>query len=502
MTRIIPATMATQHPDNAFAPYWSTSGKAFVGAHKEMREAVICFDELGTSEYMWDWEGKHADAAVIDKLFTDYYKYFSKTQLARDKFLTFRIPNVWEEKGYSLLQAMTVILTSEDFARDLQLDTRPLFEIILPMTESADQLMKMHELFEKLARFKSTEFNAGIVNTDHIELIPLVESIESQQGIGTLLDEYIALYQKRYKKRPAYIRPFLARSDPALVSGMIATVIANKLGLSRAYEFSERSGIEVYPISGVGSLPFRGGISPETVDDYIMEYPGMRTVSIQSSFRYDHPKRRVQTAIQKLEEELPKTKPHIIGQADQIILATIAKRASSVYQETLQDVVADMRPFFAAVPKRRERRQHIGLLAYGRSMGEQKLPRAITFTAGFYSIGVPPEFIGTGRMLQQLSVAELKLVRQEYRLLQKDLERAGRYLNRDNLRALAKKNPAWKQVEDDIAAAEQILGVKFGPKARSEKAHKNLTSNVLLLKGSAQLQNAITETAQLRRSLG
>jgi phosphoenolpyruvate carboxylase len=156
--RKIPSTMATQHPDNAEAPYWDSERRPFIGFQQEISEAVICFKDFGVSEYMWDWEGKHADAAVIDRLFSDYYDYFSKKQLGRDRFLTFRIPNIWEEKGYSLLQAMTVILTSEDFARDLKFDGRPLFEIILPMTERADQLMHMQVLFQKLAHFNSDQF--------------------------------------------------------------------------------------------------------------------------------------------------------------------------------------------------------------------------------------------------------------------------------------------------------------------------------------------------------
>ena len=91
--------MATQHPDNASAPFWDKQKDPFVSVYKEIDDAIISFKELGVSEFMWDWEGKHADAAVIDRLFTDYYDYFSKHQLGRDKFLTFRIPNLWEEKA-------------------------------------------------------------------------------------------------------------------------------------------------------------------------------------------------------------------------------------------------------------------------------------------------------------------------------------------------------------------------------------------------------------------
>ncbi len=152
---------------------------------------------------------------------------------------------------------------------------------------------------------------------------------------------------------------------------------------------------------------------------------------------------------------------------------------------------------------RRERRQHVGLLAYGRSMGSQALPRAITFTAGFYSIGVPPEFIGFGRSMQAMSDEERGILFEEYRSLKTDLERAGRYLNTENLAILAAKNKAWEEVQADVAAAEEILGIKFGAQTAAEKAHQNLTSNALLLQDDQMaLSHAITEMAHLRKSLG
>jgi phosphoenolpyruvate carboxylase len=502
--RIIPSTMATQHPDNADAPYWDKAGSPFISFHQEINEAVICFQEFGVSEYMWDWEGKHADAAVIDRLFSEYHDYFSKHQLGRDKFLTFRIPNIWEEKGYSLLQAMTVILTSEDFGRDLDFKQRPLFEIILPMTESADQLMHMQLLFEKLAHFKSSQFTPeGAKNTDYLELIPLVESVESQQSVATLLTEYVRLHQKHFGYRPEYMRPFLARSDPALVSGLLSTVIANKLALSRVYEFAEQTGIAMYPISGVGSLPFRGGLTPHTIDNYIKEHPGMRTVSIQSSFRYDYPLANVKTAIKRLEKALPQTKPEIINSKDQLGLEKVGAASAQLYQETLSGVARDMQTFFEAVPRRRDRRQHIGLLAYGRTMGQQKMPRAITFTAGFYSVGVPPEFIGMGRSLKKIGASEVTLVRKYYHNLLSDLDRAGRFLNNDNLEKLAVNNPAWKQVQEDIRDAEAILGLKFGPQSKEEKEHYKLSSDALLIKDNKEVLTSLIERmAVLRRSLG
>jgi phosphoenolpyruvate carboxylase len=497
--------MATQHPDNAFAPYWDKQGRPFVSAAQEIEEAVACFKDLGTGEYMWDWEGKHADAAVIDRLFSDYYDYFSKTQLGRDKFLTFRIPNIWEEKGYNLLQAMTVILSGEDEARDLEFKQRPLFEVILPMTERAEQLMRMHTLFEKLARFKSTDFTKREPdNTESLELIPLVESVESQLSVGDLLEQYVGLYQEHFARKPAYIRPFLAFSDSSLSSGLMAGALGNKLALSRLYEFSERSGIPVYPIAGPGSLHFRGGLKPsaESVERFLTEFPGVRTVTVQSSFRYDHPKASVKAAIQELEGRLPETLPRIIDPKSQQKLVAIIERSSKLYKKTLDDIAAGMGQAFKSIPKRRDRRQHIGLLAYSRSMHGQELPRAITFTSAFYSVGVPPEFIAAGRTLKALAPEELAVLLAEYPSLPQDYEAAGRYLNRDNLLEFAAGSKAWNGILNDVEAIEKVFSVKLGPRTKDEQAHRDLSSKLINLSEKADSSKLVTQMAELRRSLG
>lgn len=503
--RAIPGTMATQHPDNAFAPYWDKSGNPFVGAYQEIAEAVTCFKDLGTSEYMWDWEGKHADAAVIDRLFSEHFEYFKKHQLGRDKFLTFRIPNIWEEKGYNLLQAMTVILSGEDEARDLQFGERPLFEVILPMTERPEQLMRIHILFQRLAQFKSRDFTKKEPdNEDYLELIPLVESVDSQLGFGDLLEKYVDLHAEHFGRKPKYIRPFLAFSDSSLSSGLLAGALGNKLALSRLYEFSEKSGIPVFPIAGPGSLHFRGGLKPNkaSIERFLTEFPGVRTVTVQSSFRYDHPKAEVIAAIKQLEAALPGTKPRIITPSDQKTLLDIIKRSTAFYKETLDGIAPSMQPVFASIPKRRDRRQHIGLLAYSRSVDGQALPRAITFTSGFYSIGVPPELIGTGRALKTLNAKELETLKGVYPSLATDYESAGRYLNLENLHKFASGDSAWKGILEDIEGVQQVLGVELGPRTKDELRHRKLSTQLAMLPDDADGTDLITQMAHLRRSLG
>lgn len=500
--RRIPPTIASQHPDNATAPYWNKN-QPFISAYQEIQEAVSCFQDLGVSEYMWDWEGKHADAAVIDRLLTEHHDYFSKHQLGRDKFLTFRIPNIWEEKGYSLLQAMTVILSGEDEARDMKFGQRPLFEVILPMTERPEQLMRIHILFQRLAQFKSKDFTKREPdNNDYLELIPLVEGVENQLQVGQLLTDYVKLHQQHFGRKPEYIRNFLACSDSALLSGFLAGVLANKIAIAQIYDFSEASGVPAYPFFGAGSLRFRGGLNPDTIDRFLEEFPGVRTVTVQSAFRYDYPKDTVKNAISRLEKELPKTAPLRISLADQERLTAIAHQSAKTYKQTLDGVVPGMQAIFKAIPKRRDRRQHIGLLAYSRTFGEHTLPRAITFTGGFYSVGVPPEFIGSGRTLKALEPAELELLKNHYPNLATDFEAAGRFLNIENLREFAAGSSAWRKILEDVEAVKEVLGIELGPKTKDEQLHHDLSAKLTKLDGGSDASGLITQMAELRKSLG
>lgn len=502
--RIIPATMATQHPDNSSAPYWEKDGDGFVSVGEEILECLSSFRDLNVGEYMWDFEGKYADEAVIDKLFSHYHDYFKKNQLGRDKFLTFRLPNIWHEKGYSLLRALMVILTSEDFAQDLGLNCPPLFEVILPLTERAEQMMHLKESFFKLARFKSQNFpNGGGEHNDCLEIIPLVESVESQIGINKLLVDYYNLNQKKFRKKLVYLRPFLARSDPALSSGLLATVVANKVALSAMQKFSLAKKVAIYPIIGAGSLIFRGGLSPTRVKQFIDEYRGIRTVTVQSAFRYDYQTGEVKQAVDYLNRELKNSEAEVIKPKEERLLKKAAGKLENVYQGTIKKMDGLMEQFFQAVPRRRERRLHIGFLSYERKMGKHKLPRAINFTAGFYSLGVPPEFIGLGRGLTRLSKDERKAVNKHYHNMRAELGEAGRYLNKENLRQLGKKNSQFALINKDIELTEKILGVSFGPKTIEDNLHKNLTANILILKNHPEdLKRLIVETGKIRKSLG
>ena len=137
--RIIPTTMGTQHPDHAGIPYWHH--EAFIPAAREVTECFLSFSELGMTEYMWDWEGKMVDEAVLDRLFIEYSEYFQQHPIGKEKFLTFRLPNPKVEMEYRLGRAFTGMMSASALARHMQYAHHPLFEVILPMTETAEEMM-------------------------------------------------------------------------------------------------------------------------------------------------------------------------------------------------------------------------------------------------------------------------------------------------------------------------------------------------------------------------
>ncbi len=501
--RRIPAVMATQHPDNANAPYWEVDGDGFISAQEEVREAFSAYSDLGVDEYMWDWEGKYVDEAVVERLFSEYTEFFQQHVLGRDRFLTFRIPNIWEEKGYSLARAFMGMLTAADMAHDLKMPAYPLFEVILPMTKNPEQLMYLHDTFQKLAKVKHELFAGDTADFDHIEMIPLTESVPEMLNIRGFLESYEQSYKKAFKKQLRYLRPFIARSDPALVSGMLAAVIGNKVALSEMARWSKKSGVPIYPIIGAGSLPFRGGLSPEYIDQFINEYQGVRTVTIQSAFRYDYPLKTVRRALKKLQQELPSSTPRLIDEASLAVLGVIAERSAKLYRKTIAGIADDVLSLSKHVPRRRERKLHIGLLKYGRSVAGKEFPRAITFTATLYSLGVPPELIAAGRTIAMLSDAEKAVFEKTYIHFKDDMIRAGRYLNTENVLRLSAENAVWEQIHADIVALEAYLGVTLGPKTTTELLHRNATSDVyLLMQKNLPIADVLLRAATLRQSLG
>jgi phosphoenolpyruvate carboxylase len=319
-----------------------------------------------------------------------------------------------------------------------------------------------------------------------------------------ILEEYLDLHQKRFGFLPEYMRPYIARSDPALNSGLVPTVLAIKVALSEYADLAEKKKIALYPIIGSASLPFRGGLTPLTVKQFAKEYSGVRTALIQSAFRYDYDKVDVIAGIKTLSTLLSKGKAVHMAEKEKAEIKEVVALFTPPYQASIEHLADSINAIANQLPKRRERVQHIGLFGYSRGLGKVKLPRAIGFTAALYSLGIPPELIGTGRGLKLAKERGLlKVIEKWYVNLQSDLRQAGKYVNKKNLKKFAKKDKFWEGILEDITATEDYLGMPIGPATFEEENHEKMTEKIALAFEKKQPLTLLLEKgAKLRRSMG
>lgn len=523
MERKIPCTMSTQHPDNASLPRWCTGNT--IQGDDEVYEAYFAYKELGCQEVMWDSEGKDVDTRVVRKLLSNYPDYFKENVIGRDVFLTYRIPNPRIEVAEKKIVVETLwnVSVASDVASAFYGSERvPIFEMILPFTTDAKELIQLFNYYKKaiaatdnirLNRHTKPKDWVGPLKPKSIEVIPLVEEMSDFLSIDNIVGGYLKAV------KPRYLRAFLARSDPALNYGLFCAVLLCKLALSKLRLLGEKQGVAVYPILGAGAVPFRGHLSPDNIQRFLKEYPGIYTVTIQSALKYDYPLKRVRKTVEILNKELPNGEAVLIDPAEEKILLSAMTKLKSRYQDTIEKLAPLINSVASYVPPRRARKLHIGLFGYSRGFRDVILPRAIPFAAVFYSLGVPPEFIGA-RALSELNEDEWETLEKFYVNIKEDLKAAAGYLSWRNMemwsdmcRQLAKRaglsekdlKSGREQILADLDLIEKNLGIKVGPRNLSHKKHENFTNNFLMsyLEQNVEVaKSQLLEAAKLRRYLG
>ena len=483
----IPRCMSTQHPDNVNVPFFS-SGPELSG-EDEVQEAYYAFSHLGCDEQMWDVEGKEVDSFVVKKLLTRHEPYFAEHRLGRDVFVTLRVPNPTVERAEAkiLLETLESIPRSFDasklvFGDDLP----PIFEVILPMTTSAKCIDRVYHYYRDfiVARQSRSFFEddisiaewIGEFKPDTINVIPLFEDLPHLATADEITEAYL------FGKNAAHQRVFLARSDPAMNYGIVSAVLMTKIALARLQGLEERSGVAIHPILGAGSAPFRGNLSPANAARVAEEYPSVETFTLQSAFKYDHAPTEVMHAIRYLRDRA--TKP--AQEMDEEGCHALTARYAAEYQRQVQALAPAINSVARFVPSRRKRKLHVGLFGYSRSMGEVRLPRAISFTAALYSLGVPPELLG----LSALTDADLTLVRGMYRHFDADL--------RDALRFADLESP---YMPGEVRSAVERLALP----ANVDLEHRELVRQIsrrTLDEQKESVADLVVRAASLRRFLG
>lgn len=471
---MVPRVMSTQHPDNARIPFFAAS--EVLNGEDEVREAYYVFSHFKCDEQMWDFEGKEADTHIVKKLLSSYYDFFSSRPLGKDFRLTMRVPNPEIEKGEAKLLAETLemIPRSYDYVRSLGIEHPPIFEVILPMTRSAEDVMKVHAFYRDFVAGKGRFELMGARISDwlgdflpeEIRVIPLFEDRDSLMRaaiISAIYAEWAELDE---------LRVFLARSDPAMNYGFVAATIYVKKAL---YDLSQ-SGIPTYPILGVGSCPFRGGFSPKDLS-VLDEFPSVYTFTVQSAFKYDYEFGDVRRAIKRAKEAARSRADYVDEKHLQV-----AEKLKDSYRRRIARIAEVVNRISSRIPRRRMRKLHVGLFGYSR--GEEiKLPRAITFCASLYSIGLPPEIIGIAEMGEK----DYEAICEVFRSFDGMMEAAMSLFNPESLKLV--------DLSMDFERAKEFFGYE------PDERHLEKTSEIIK-QIDGDVKNLVVEAGILRGFLG
>lgn len=467
--RKIPKLMVTQHPDAA---------SKYVPVQEEVHEAVysLSYKGLNCDEYMVDFEGKatpyHQPSQIVLELIKEGIR------VGEEVFITPRIPSASKENVFRQIIAILSAIEAIYLARNYQ-ENIAIVELIHPMTENYKELVSTKNRVMDLIRFANRELELNI-DENSINLIPLLETVPSLLNIDSIIGRYIE------ETRPSYLRVFIGRSDPATMYGMLPSILSCKIAIHKCYKISEKYSIPIFPILGVGALPFRGHLRPENVKNVLHEYSGIRTITIQSALRYDFDRKELLEMLNYIKSNIEYLKPLNFGEDELQEMINMIGIFTKEYVITLIAISNKIKFISDILPNQRDRLIRAGPYGYSRESPDlisiakmvsiemlskqlpklqmnsiAELPRAIKFTGALYSIGIPPEFIGTGRGLRNIEKilgdeALENLLKKYYKSLKRDLEFAGRYLN---LKAASEILPnfAIKQIRNDVEYCIEIL---------------------------------------------
>ncbi|MCL6106973.1 MAG: phosphoenolpyruvate carboxylase [Actinobacteria bacterium] len=496
LPEFIPATMMTQHPDSA---------SRYVPVRDEPREAIDALTPqpigLGLEEVMVDYEGKltpyHQTAEISLGL-------NERGQVpGRDVLVTPRIPSATKETAFHQLMALMSVIES-----NFQLTTAgsggAISEVVVPMVETAAELVDVRRRIQDVIELGHKEFGISS-DPDAVQVIPLIEEVPELFGAGAMLGLYLT-------KAPAAgygvsrLRVMLGRSDSAMAYGLVPSVLAVKAAISDCYALGRERGVPVYPILGGGALPFRGHVDLANFDQLLVDFAGVRTVTVQSGLRYDFGGEVSQQVAIKAHDKLAATEPLAYTDGDRQRITALAGLFTEPYLESFSDLLPAVIAISEIVPRQRDRLARKSAVGYARAAADpaklaeqisdaaiasrlkainppraKNLPRAISFTGALYSIGLPPEFIGTGRGLAAVSrlygADGVDFLLKIYPGLRQDLAKAGRYLN---LKTAAMHLPDGliSNLIADVEEASARLDIAVGPVTAEDQRYHVLLETV------------------------
>lgn len=490
-----PVIMATQHPDAA---------SKYVSIQEEPAEAIEALTPLpegfGYDEIMIDFEGKLTPYQQTSQIVLGL---LNKGLLpGKDVRVTPRIPSGREEGIFRQLMALMSIVES-NYHSIKQAKVEGINEVVLPMTMQASELIALKQRIIDVIDLAHKEFGFRKDPTA-LNIIPLFESILPVLQCGNIVSNY-RRGLKALNAEVDTIRVMLGCSDLALSYGMPAAILSIKIALNQLSQLSKNINVEIHPILGGGTLPFRGFVSPK--NNFLFEdFPGIKTVTVQSAIRYDYDREESNRFAKWVVSEVNKEKevePLSENTTNKILnfAGCFALQYLNAFSELmpLAIAIADL------IPSQRDRLARKSDVGYARDVAHPEqlagfipdknlslqlksikfksaeLPRAISYTGALYSIGLPPEIIGTGRGLSMIKArygnSSLGDLFQIYPGLKLALKEAGRFLCLDMAEQFLNK-VAFEKIKADVAKIEDLMEIKFQPEKKEDNFYRTIVETM------------------------
>jgi phosphoenolpyruvate carboxylase len=405
-----PKIMCTQHPDSA---------SKYIATQEEPEEAIEAAMIFGCDEYMPDYEGKatpyHQNVQIVSKL-------IEETGLVpgKDFFITPRAPSAVQENRFRQLMVMMSIAEANYNAHEYP-DVQAINEFVHPMTDSVREILEAQQHMIDVSELAKKEFGFSM---EVPRIIPLIEDAPSLLHATELVENAIHTWKERFGAAPDRFRVFLGKSDSALSFGHVASTLSCKYAINGLSELNSEIDTQIGIIFGAGTLPFRGHLDLKNAENFFRECQGIETITLQSALRYSHKKGDAEALVNLAKAKLPEM-PELFSAEEKEEIVNLIGIFGTGYSRILRQLAPMINRIADLLPQHRDRLMHKGTGGYSRNapnisgvvklcrtdIGKEleasmpaenlHLPRAIKFTGALYSIGLPPEFIGTGRALQK-----------------------------------------------------------------------------------------------------
>ncbi|MDW7733654.1 MAG: phosphoenolpyruvate carboxylase [Methanolobus sp.] len=519
-----PKVMCTQHPDSV---------SKYISTQEEITEAIEAVTRYGCDEYMPDYEGKttpyHQNVQIVSKIIEE-----TEFIPGWDVSITPRAPSAVHENRFRQLMVMMSVAEANYNSYEYS-DIQAISELVHPMTSTIKEILDAQQHMIDVSELAKKEFNFEM-EPPHI--IPLLEDVPGLLNAKDIISHTILGCQDQLNDTFEKYRIFIGKSDSALTFGHVASTLSCKYAISTLHELETRMDTKIGIIFGGGALPFRGHVTLENADNFFEEYRGIDTITLQSGLRYDHEKGDAETLVKHAKNKLSRS-PDEFSDDEKEELINLVAIFGARYNRAIKSISPVVNSISDFLPQQRDRLTRGGKTGYSRDAPDitqisgscrsdikkelessmpvrnLDLPRAIKFTGALYSIGLPPEIIGTGCAIADIrdkmgENACERLLTKYFPSLRSDLKFAFDYLN---ISAASKFLP--KDFMDCVSQDVDILRETFDLDNECDPSYEILLemmpAGVLLANSSAcdmdqdllqLMQSTLFKMGKIRKSLG